>query len=161
MSDKPITRFWGDYSFLSNFFPVTVKHEGLRFPSAEHAFQAAKTLDRFSRRAIVQARTADVAKRMGRRVELRPDWEKIKISVMREILTEKFKHPGLRLELLKTGNRLLVEGNTWGDTFWGACTDENNDLPTWFDGERFTLFGENHLGILLMAIRKEFRRESL
>jgi predicted NAD-dependent protein-ADP-ribosyltransferase YbiA (DUF1768 family) len=45
------------------------------------------------------------------------------------------------LSLLNTGHRDLFEANTWGDRFWGTV-----------DGE-----GSNHLGRLLMKIRKEIR----
>lgn len=157
MSGKPITSFTDDYAFLSNFYAVTVKYEGGRYPTAEHAFQAAKSTSKIDRHAIRMARTPGIAKRMGRRLILRDDWEEIRVSVMREILTEKFTHPGLRLELVNTGNRLLVEGNTWGDRFWGACRDPVSGYPSWFDGKSFSLFGHNWLGVLLMDIRKGAR----
>jgi ribA/ribD-fused uncharacterized protein len=84
------------------------------------------------------------AKRFGRRhIVVRPDWDSIKLEVMRAILEIKFQHPGLRQKLLDTGNAELVEENNWGDTFWG--TDAN------------TKKGQNHLGRIIMEIRKELR----
>jgi predicted NAD-dependent protein-ADP-ribosyltransferase YbiA (DUF1768 family) len=56
---------------------------------------------------------------------------------MRQVLVRKFSHPELRAALLSTGDALLVEGNHWGDIFWGVCRGE----------------GENWLGRLLMALR--------
>src|SRR6185369_8674281 len=40
-----ILEFQGDNRFLSNFFPAEVIYEGITYPTAEHAYQAAKTLD--------------------------------------------------------------------------------------------------------------------
>lgn len=45
ISPKPIRSFTGRYGFLSNFYPCKVEFEGAVYPSVEHAFQAAKTLD--------------------------------------------------------------------------------------------------------------------
>lgn len=136
----PIGPFTGEFRFLSNFFPVAVEYETLRYPTAEHAFQAAKTVDRALRERIRALPTASAAKRTGRSLVLRPDWEQVKLPVMEQILRAKFRHPVLRAQLLRTHPRPLVEVNTWGDRFWGVC-----------DGT-----GENHLGHLLMALRQEF-----
>lgn len=132
-----IDQFTSVYSFLSNFYPCIVTFEGIVYPTSEHAFQAAKVLDQATRRRIALAKTPAEAKRMGRAAKLRPDWESVKISIMRQILQEKFKDPDLRRRLQETGSEQLVEGNTWRDTFWGQV-----------DGK-----GKNWLGKLLMEIR--------
>lgn len=129
-----ISNFHGDYAFLSNFWPGGKD-------TLEHKFQAAKTLDQEERLTILSAATPGRAKKLGQKCKLRPNWEKIKISVMRDLLKEKFQDPDLRQWLLETGDEELVEGNTWGDTFWGVC-----------DG-----VGENHLGKLLMELRSSLR----
>lgn len=136
----PIGPFTGEFRFLSNFFPITVEYETLRYPTAEHAFQAAKTVDHALRERIRACLTASAAKRSGRSLVLRPDWEQVKLPVMEQILRAKFRHPVLRAQLLCTHPRSLVEVNTWGDRFWGVCHGT----------------GENHLGHLLMALRQEF-----
>ena len=85
-----IVEFDGDYAFLSNFYPSTIYHEGITYPTNEHFFQAMKTLDIDERKAIAAAETPGLAKRMGRNVKLRPDWEAVKVDVMRLGLILKF-----------------------------------------------------------------------
>lgn len=140
----PIGPFTGEFRFLSNFFPIAVAYEAILYPTAEHAFQAAKTLDPHARARIRTLPTASAAKRSGRSLVLRADWEQVKLTVMAQILREKFRHPVLRAQLLRTHPRPLVEVNTWGDHFWGVCHGT----------------GENHLGRLLIALRREFLIEA-
>jgi len=137
-----ITRFAGEYSFLSNFHPSPVEWMGFKVETVEHAFQLAKTLDREARRAIAQASTPAKAKRLGRDVQLRPGWEESKSALMGALLVQKFtRHLDLAQALLSTGQVELVEGNDWGDTFWGVC------------GGR----GRNQLGHQLMEVRTLLR----
>ena len=138
-----IDSFQGDYRFLSNFWPVQIHYEGLVYLSVEHAYQAAKTVNRECRRAILTL-TAGQARRMGRVVPIREGWENIKLEIMLELLRLKFKHPPLFKMLLDTGYAELIEGNTWGDYFWGVCRG----------------VGDNHLGKLLMKVRTELRGDS-
>ena len=135
-----INSFRNEHRFLSNFYPSVVALDGLDFPTVEHAYQAAKTLDGTKRRQIQQAKSAGDAKRLGRHVNLRSDWEDIKIDVMRQLLRQKFSEPMMLNQLLSTGTHELVEGDWWNDKFWGVCNG----------------VGENHLGKLLMEIRSEF-----
>jgi hypothetical protein len=104
-------------------------------------------------------RTPGQAKRLGRSLRLRPDWEEVKIDVMEVILRSKFKHPELRQKLISTGLITLIEGNDWGDRFWGACSSYDFKSPSWTIGEQEYLYGGNELGILLMKLREEFQRE--
>jgi ribA/ribD-fused uncharacterized protein len=134
-----IDSFHGTYRFLSNFWYVPIEYEGLTYPSTEHAFQAAKTTVEEFRIAVRDSGGPGDAKRMGRQVPMRPDWDKMKVAVMRNILRKKFEHPALRAQLLATGDAQLIEGNTWDDYFWGVCNGQ----------------GQNWLGELLMQIRFE------
>lgn len=136
-----INRFTGQYKFLSNFYPCEIEYEGLIYSSVEHAFQAAKSLDRQERIKISRASSPGMAKTLGRHVELRSDWGIVKDSVMENILRIKFKDPELKRKLLATGVSELVEGNTWGDTYWGVCNRK----------------GKNMLGKLLMKLRGDLR----
>ncbi len=145
-----INKFDGPFAFLSNFYHSPIIYEGLEYPTVEHAFQAAKTLDIDERRYIAVLPTPGAAKRAGRNVHLRKDWEDIKIDVMRECLKEKFKDPELFASLLATGDRELIEGNCWHDNFWGVCSCERSQ------GQ-----GQNHLGKLLMELRTELRLKAL
>lgn len=137
-----IDRFDGEHAFLSNFHPSPVRGPmGLLFPTVEHAFQASKTLSAPDVEAIRDARTPGRAKRMGRLVSLRPDWEEMRVGVMEELVWRKFVDTGLRARLLATGDLELIEGNVWGDTFWGVCGG----------------VGENQLGRILMRVRERIR----
>lgn len=143
-----ISVFDGKYMFLSNFYNASCTFEGKIYPTVEHAFQAAKTLIPEEREEIRKAETPGKAKRMGRAVTLRPDWEEVKTDVMRECLRSKFAFSPLGVDLLLTGNEELIEGNTWHDNCWGNCTCEQCvNKP-----------GENRLGKLLMEIREELRQ---
>lgn len=138
-----INQFSDRYRFLSNFQEAIITWEGLTYRNAEAAFQAAKVLtaeDRLPFTALEPGK----AKRMGRQVPLRPDWEEVKTGVMEEIVRAKFtQNPHLGAMLLATGDAELIEGNRWGDHCWGV------DLRT---GK-----GENRLGRILMKIRSELQ----
>lgn len=140
-STPVIDRFDGDYRFLSNFYPAEVWFEGLRFPSAEHAYQAAKYMCMDDRLKIMNL-TAGQAKRYRGKSPIRADWFAIKIRVMIQVVADKFsRNSELADLLLKTENAVLVEGNDWGDCFWGVCGSQ----------------GENWLGVILMEIRNSLR----
>lgn len=143
MLRNQILKFTGVFRFLSNFYSSEVEYEGIRYPTAEHAYQAAKTLDRSERVRISCLQTPGDAKRSGRCVDLRENWDEIKVAVMEDILRAKFKDPTLKSRLIETGSIQLEEGNTWGDTFWGVCGG----------------IGENKLGKALMKIRAEIMSE--
>jgi len=133
-----IDKFEGRHRFLSNFYLHQMTFENILYPSSEHAYQAAKTLDVSLRLGIANLPSPGKAKKAGKNLELREDWEDVKVDIMREILNIKFQDPELQTKLLDTGYHELVEGNTWGDTFWGVCGGE----------------GQNWLGKLLMKIRQ-------
>jgi len=146
LRQRVIDRFFGDYIFLSNFYLHPVHYAGETYPSVEHAFQAAKTLNLAWRERIRRAPMPKDAKRLGHRVPLRPDWEQHKVAAMSTLVQAKFADPLLVAKLQSTGDALLVEGNTWGDRFWGV--------------DRRTGLGLNHLGRILMAVREAQRRLS-
>lgn len=118
--DGEIKGFFGPYSFLSNFYPASLYYEGLYYPSAEHAYQAAKSLDEAERKAVLRM-TAAGAKSWGQKVALRSDWEDIKYEVMCSIVFEKYyRNPHLRKLLLNTESKYLEETNHWRDSIWGV-----------------------------------------
>ena len=144
MSAMPaITSFKGEFHFLSNFYvlPKPIEFEGLLYATTEHAFQAAKTIDTKEREKIRDAGSPGQAKRLGRKVKLRPGWDDMRVMVMHSICWTKFEHPNLRRWLLETGDAELIEGNDWKDVFWGTVNGK----------------GENQLGKTLMAIRALIR----
>lgn len=141
----PITSFHGDYDFLSNFAHSPLSYEGENYPTVEHAFQAAKTFDPAERQKVREASSPGSAKRLGRRVTLRPDWEAVKYDIMLALLRQKFSLPEFHQKLLATGAADLIEGNTWGDRTWGCV----------YVKEQWV--GKNHLGKLLMQVRAELQ----
>lgn len=134
-----INTFTGKYNFLSNFYPCTIEFDGEEYPSIEHAYQAAKTLDLDQRDEIRACNTPNKAKKVGKTVTLRKDWQKIRVSLMENFLQQKFSIPELHKKLIETKDVEIIEGNWWGDTFWGVCNGK----------------GDNNLGKLLMKLRRE------
>lgn len=127
---------------LSNFYYHPMEIEGMMWKTNEHYFQAMKCAIPNDMYAVRDAVTAQGAKQLGRKAQLRPNWEAIKIQAMRTGLEYKFIAGEVLGDwLLATGDALLVEGNTWNDRFWGVCGGQ----------------GENWLGHLLMARRAEMR----
>lgn len=137
-----IDKFEGQYGWLSNFYPVEVKLDGKKYPSVEHAYQAAKTLNKEEREEIRLLKKASLAKTKGKKVTMRSDWDKVKVSVMADLVRQKFKNEDLKKMLLATGDEQLIEGNWWGDIFWGVCRG----------------VGMNHLGNILMKVREDLRK---
>lgn len=139
-----VERFTGKYDFLSNFYYCLIKYEGVYYPSVEHAFQSAKTSDPKEKFLLSITESCKEVKKAGKKVHLRPDWEVSKLSIMETLIRYKFtRYEDLRKKLLATEDMTLIEGNSWGDTYWGVCNG----------------IGENHLGKILMKIRKELRDE--
>lgn len=135
--------FRGELEFLSNFSRYPTIYRGERFPTAENAYQAAKTTD-YSLWADFKTDTPGQAKRRGRRLEIRPDWEEVKLPIMRMVLAAKFTiNPGLAELLVFKTPSYLVETNTWHDQIWGDCI-----CP-----EHFGIPGQNLLGGSLMWLR--------
>lgn len=138
-----IDSFRGKYYFLSNFYSSPVLYGGITYQNNEAAFQAQKTIDIEKRKEFASLEPAP-AKRAGRKVKLRPDWEKVKFEIMYEICEAKFsQNPELAEMLIKTGNEELVEGNTWGDTIWGKVNGK----------------GQNNLGKILMKVREKLKSQ--
>ena len=138
---EAVKTFRGSYDFLSNMYSAPLEWDGRPYRNSEAAFQSAKSLDPAVRDEFSEM-TGVVAKREGKKVRLRGDWELVKDGVMEDVVRAKFsQNPELLEKLIGTGDMELIEGNRWHDTYWGV------DLTT---GQ-----GENHLGIILMKIRAE------
>lgn len=129
-------------SFLSNFYLCEVEYKGVIYPSSEHAYQAAKMKNIEDRNKVANAETPAKAKKLAKNLPMADRFENQKIGIMREIVFNKFnQNHELSAMLLATENKRLIEGNPWGDTFWGVCKG----------------VGENNLGEILMAVREELR----
>lgn len=129
-------QFRGRYYFLSNFYPSPIEIDGLRYESAEAAFQGQKNSQ------YAHMFTGDItpleAKRLGRRVPIDVrEWNARRLKVMRQVVRAKFaQNPALRDRLIAV-TEPIVEDNTWGDTYWGKCQG----------------VGSNHLGQILQEVR--------
>jgi ribA/ribD-fused uncharacterized protein len=110
---------------------------GVVFPTAEHAFQAAKCALAADVQKIFACETPAEAKRVGRAVQMREGWDSVKYDAMKAIVRSKFDDWELTRRLVLTGDEEIIEINNWGDTIWGVCQGE----------------GSNWLGIILMAER--------
>jgi ribA/ribD-fused uncharacterized protein len=144
-----ITSFRNEYEFLSNFSRAA----GL-IP-VEYLYQARKALLQEQARWVMGAATPGEAKRRGRRVQILPGWDSQRRAVMLDLELEKFSAPLLRDRLAATRGRALIEGNSWGDTFWGAepLSGFVPALPVWHDGAGNEFYGHNWLGRILMMVR--------
>lgn len=139
-----IISFRDKYFFLSNFYPIEIIYDGKKYPTAEHAFQSAKCVDDNDKEKIRLTKSASHAKRIGRIVRLKSDWDLQKDEIMENILQIKFENKNLRDKLMKTFNCEIVEQNVWHDMYWGVCVCD-----------RHMQQGKNQLGKLLMKIRED------
>jgi len=142
--DGYIDNFYGEYRWLSNFWPAKVSVYGEEYPTVEHAYQAAKSLNAEVRKSIQNCPTPKDAKRVSHLIEIRKDWDEVRVRIMYYLLKQKFVDAILRQKLIDTGDKILVEGNTWGDKFWGQVGG----------------VGENTLGKLLMMIRRDIIKDN-
>ena len=139
--ESQIKGFFGDYRFLSNFELGRVVFEGVQYPSSENAYQAAKSLDPQVRAKFVNI-SPNESKKLGRKIDVREDWEEVKYGIMYQIVLDKFsRNYELGDLLIETGDKYLEETNNWKDKVWGVC-----------DG-----VGKNWLGKILMDVRTQIK----
>lgn len=152
--------FSGEMSWASNFYDAPIvfddtkhnlrdifkqfKFDTLEYPSSEYLYQALKATNETDKELIRTSPTSGKAKKNGRKIMPRMDWDYVKVDAMRLCLYLKFyQHPDLMIKLLETGNKPLIEYNDWNDTFWGVCVNSEK--------------GENWLGRLLMDLRNHIK----
>lgn len=130
-------------NWFSNFVTSPIEVEGYMWPSVENFYQSRKTTD-IKERAKFLYCTPSEAKREGRKVTMRPDWEKVKYEMMKQGLWAKFSSGKWREKLLATGDEMIIEWNNWRDDIWGVPINTNK--------------GQNLLGQALMEIRNELKQ---
>lgn len=138
-NEKEIRGFFDEFRFLSNFHICKCSIGSVSYMSTEHAYMAAKAVDKKDHDWVASAPNPLEARNRGRVIALRDDWEEIKIEVMYQANLSKYQNPLLRGLLEKTGDRYLEETNWWNDFFWGVCRGK----------------GENNLGKVLMRVRAD------
>lgn len=136
--------FVGEYRWLSNFHACDVIINDKVFPSSEHAYVYSKLTDEDREifyNDIILMTSAEI-KKWGRMIDIRPDWDQIKLRIMEDVIFSKFiLNSDLKQKLLDTGDLYLEETNCWKDTFWGV-----------YKGT-----GKNNLGKILMKVRNEIK----
>lgn len=139
-----INSFKNEYEFLSNFYECFIMYNGITYRNVEAAYQAQKCPERASEFSKLSGAEA---KKLGRTVSIRADWEDIKLKIMKKLIYLKFElNPALKEKLLATKDKYIEEGNWWGDTYWGVCTNK-----------KYNHIGENHLGKIIMETRQIFK----
>ncbi|QCQ57674.1 hypothetical protein KNV09_gp080 [Vibrio phage Athena] len=140
-----INSFRGEHAFLSNMFEVVIEHDGITYPSSENMYQAFKTPERRERKLIAKLPPNQSKNYWKFNVVKNLDFHYNKLDYMETCLRAKFANKHLAHLLLATGDAELIEGNWWGDGFWGVIEKTGH--------------GHNHLGKLLMKIREELREK--
>lgn len=137
-------------NFLSNFSPSPIELDGIVYPTAQHAFLAARTDNPAQRERLSQVKSPFRAKIAASRFPVRADWPQVELTVLEQVMRLKFRDPTLRQKLASTGDALILLLNDWGDNYDGVCLDKDSDH--WW--------GENRVGLILMAIRDEAQVEA-
>lgn len=136
----------GYYYEFSNFHQSIIGKEN--WPTVEHFYQANKTLDSEEKVKVLAALTPNIAKKLGKQLTLRPDWEEVKYDIMYAGVKEKFtRHNNLKHLLLRTGNKQIIEWTWWGDKIWGMCSKTEK--------------GCNALGKILQMVRSELMEDAI
>lgn len=144
--------FSGEYEFLSNFAPISFYYKGIRYLNSEAAFQSEKYVGNTEEETLeyrekhFSKASPSQAKKLGRSIDLRSDWEDVKDEVMLDIVRAKFdQNKYWAKKLMETYDKYLEEGNWWHDNYWGVCYCEKcQDIRA-----------KNKLGKILMKVRKE------
>ncbi len=129
------------YAWLSNFYDSPIRWRQREYATAEHLYQAMKATNIEDHILVQSAPSPAHAKKAGRSIEMRPDWDMVRLDVMRGVLMLKFARTKVLAKwLLDTGTAPLVETSPH-DRYWGRT-------PTG---------GQNKLGQLLVARRSFIR----
>jgi ribA/ribD-fused uncharacterized protein len=134
-----IKEFQGAYRWLSNFSPCKVILDGVEYQSVEHAYMSAKSNDLDWKSFCATTISPGEVKKASRSVQLIPDWDQVKVDIMRTCIDQKYNQSPYKEKLIATGNEYIQEGNMWNDTFWGVSLKTNK--------------GKNMLGVLIMEKR--------
>lgn len=135
------------YDCLNPFSSHAVELDGIVYPTAEHAYQAAKCTDPKGKSEIIAARSPLLAKELSNKKysqAKRADWEEVKIEIMEAIFKAKLdQHSEVREALIQSGGDEIVEDSPV-DTFWGGGSDGK---------------GRNEMGKIWMRLRDGLRSE--
>lgn len=136
-----IKEFKGENRWLSNFAPCKIILEGNEYKSVEHAYMSAKCDDLTWKQFCRDTEKPGDVKKASKNIKLLQNWDNIKIDIMKTCVEQKFSQEPYKSKLIATGNMELIEGNTWGDKFWGVSLKDNE--------------GQNQLGRIIMKVREK------
>lgn len=140
-----INSFRDENYYLSNFYECPITYDGRTYKNNEAAFQSMKCINPKDREQFISLNPSE-SKHLGRKVNLRKDWEDVKVSIMKDIVFAKFsQNEDIKEKLLATNKIYLEEGNTWGDRIWGTVNGK----------------GQNLLGKILMEVREQLQLEQI
>jgi ribA/ribD-fused uncharacterized protein len=142
-SDDSVLYFSTSHEALCNWSAHKVRVWSLTFQTAEHAYQYRKFIDTdpaWARR-IKRAKSPWEAKLLSRqRNHIHPEWDNIRVKILREILAAKLaQHEDIQ-ELLYASRHKAIVDCTPGHPFW--ATDKRSN-------------GANMRGKLWMSLRDE------
>ncbi len=141
---------FGGLSNMAGGFPLLVN--GMRILTSEALYQACRFPHRPEVQRLILEQTSPMTAKMKSkpyRHDSRPDWDHVRVKIMRWCLRVKLAQNWSTFSalLLETGERPIVEESR-RDDFWGAS-------PT----AEGTLVGMNVLGRLLMELRELVKTE--
>ena len=150
-------RQYGDFGFLSNFYEVTFVKDKFVFENSEQCFMYMKnkTFDPNNiqhRNNILYESNPTRVKRLGREVKNfdKKKWNKIKYTIMVDVLISKFsQNKDLKKLLLETNDSILYQASPY-DKIWGIGLNIDNASVT--DSSEY---GQNLLGKALMEVRSK------
>lgn len=139
---EPIFFYEHEFYVFSNFSSFMVEWKGKLYPTSEHVYHSEKFESEDLKEKIRNTRSAHDSLKLAHKNKdsYKPNWDEIKIGVMKEILQAKTEqHPYVKKKLLESHGRELIE-DSWRDDFWGWGPNKD---------------GKNHLGKLWMEVREE------
>lgn len=143
-NEKQIFFYEHEFYVFSNFSSFMLEWKGKLYPTSEHVYHSEKFEDESLKEQVRNTRSAHDSQKFANANKDKQikDWDKIKLSIMKDILRAKVEqHPYVKKKLLESGDKELIE-DSWRDAYWGWGPNKD---------------GENHLGKLWMEVREEFR----
>ena len=142
-----INSFKGPHRFLSNFYNSTQIIDGITYRSNECYYQAMKS-ESVEDHIRIARMDPHIAKKEGRNLIQRSNWNNVKITFMLKGVMAKFNQNNyLKNLLVATGEKSLIEGNYWHDNYWGNC----------YCNKCRNIVGKNQLGQILIVMRNIFK----
>lgn len=167
---EPILKFRQEFGYLSNFNVLKNKihYLGYDYISVEAGYMAQKCDDVAWKQYCStispswNGNAQGEMKKAAYNVELTKDFSDKRLKIMLDLLRLKFRNnPYLANKLVATYPKMIMEGNTWNDKYWGATISKRNSSNNveleklYKEFTQYFYVGQNYLGRLLMKVRDE------